>query len=286
MLSRLLPLIVWPIIVRRLGPDSLGRYSFAMAAMSFVALAASFGVVPYAVRELAQAPPNRWPEVVRGVMGLRLVLVGIVVVPMAIALAVAPLPPGTSGLLAIALIGVMASWPDVGWVFLVRGKARLTAYANVAGQIVSGGLAVSLVHRPGDVHIYALATVVGGAVSVAAVWALAVRHEPWLRASLTVPVDPFRPDRREIVMLGAASLGSIVYNKADVLLLGYLVPASVLGLYSAAYKLFEFGLGAIGVVFQALFGSLARAASEHAGARGSGSKVRPRHGRSSSYPGR
>jgi O-antigen/teichoic acid export membrane protein len=62
--------------------------------------------------------------------------------------------------------------------------------------------------------------------------------------------------------LGTASLGSLLYNKADAVILGYLVPAAALGLYSAAYKIFEVGLSAVGLVHQALFPGLASAALE------------------------
>lgn len=260
-LARIIPILIWPIVVRRLGAESLGRYSFAMAAISFVSLAASFGIVPYAVRELAQSPQDRWPAIVRGVLKLRIALVGIVFCLALAALTMAPLPPGTRGLLAISSIGIVVSWPDVGWVFLARGHARRMAFAGLGGQVLTGGLAVALVHRPEDVYLYAAATVAGGALSVILVWLQALRHEPWIRATLARPKEAFRPDRKEVVTLGAASLGSVLYNRADVVLLGYLVPASALGLYSAAYKLFEFGLGAITVIFQALFGSLARSAS-------------------------
>ena len=72
-LNKAMPLIVFPVVVRVLGPAVYGKLGFAGAVAGFFALLASPGFTTYAVREAAR-DHAKLPFLVQNVVGARLAL--------------------------------------------------------------------------------------------------------------------------------------------------------------------------------------------------------------------
>src|SRR5215470_9876882 len=70
-LSKAVPLVVFPAMVRALGPSAYGKLGFATAMAGFFGLAASPGFSTYALREAAK-DEGRVPFLVRHVLGARI----------------------------------------------------------------------------------------------------------------------------------------------------------------------------------------------------------------------
>lgn len=263
--SRLIPFLVLPVLTRRLGPEAFGQFAFASAAIGFFGLAASFGIIPYATRELAQCSPEERGSVVRSIVRLR--WIGGISAFLVLLLVVRffPLPLGTRRLLAIQGFGLLLAPFDLGWIFLAIGGVRRVAYANLVGQSVAAVSALILVKSPRDVSVYVATGVIASVITIAVSYGFVRRVEPWALRQGGKRAVPYRQILSEAGLLGLASLGSLVYNRADAVLLGFMVSASALGAYAAAYKLYELGLSAVLLASQAYFPHLARAAREEEG---------------------
>src|ERR1700675_1565189 len=72
LLNKAIPLVVFPRVVRALGPAAYGRLGFAAAIAGFFGLLASPGFSTYALREAAR-DSDRVPFLVRHVLGARVV---------------------------------------------------------------------------------------------------------------------------------------------------------------------------------------------------------------------
>jgi O-antigen/teichoic acid export membrane protein len=70
-LSKAMPLVVFPVMVRALGPTAYGKVGFATAVAGFFGLLASPGFTTYAAREAAK-DESRVSFLVQHVLGARI----------------------------------------------------------------------------------------------------------------------------------------------------------------------------------------------------------------------
>lgn len=259
-LSRVIPFVVWPVLFRRLGLGPIGLLAWVNAAFAFVTLAANYGIVPYAVRELARAERASRPAVFRGVLKLRLAVAAGVTGIVIAGSFVGPLPPGAAPLLRIQVLALFLSALDAGWVFTALGGVRRIAYGQFLGQVAVAGATLAAVQGPTHLLRYVTITIVGAGISTVTTWTMVVRSEPWVLSA--APSVAFTPSFREVGLLGTASLGAVLYNKADAVMLGYMVTPESLGLYAAAYKVYDLGQGVLALGNQALYPRLAGACAD------------------------
>jgi len=74
MLGRLVPVLVLPVLARRLGAEGFGRLAFVNVTVAFLAMAASWGLYSFSVRELSQAAEGDRSRVIGETLIIRGVL--------------------------------------------------------------------------------------------------------------------------------------------------------------------------------------------------------------------
>jgi O-antigen/teichoic acid export membrane protein len=271
-LGRLLQFALLWIAARTLGPDSFGDFTFALSIGYMLAQVADFGLQLYVQRELARlaipdakSPPYFTDDVAAGRLvggGLALKALLSTVAMFAIVLLVAVQPVGNkAALLLVGLSMVLTTGLEyLAYCFRALRRLQNEAFANVLGRSVNLLLGVGLLYTGGGVWGLAIA----GNVAIVAALIFSYRQ-------LALYVRPlWHPDwaywRRMAWQPTAMGLGivfSIISFRLDNLLIVPMLDRASLGVYNAAYRLFEPSLIIPSVILAATFPLLSQAAASN-----------------------
>lgn len=251
LLSKALPLVVFPFVVRVLGPQTYGKLGFATAIAGFFALLASPGFSAYAQREAAKSPDNL-AALVREITGARISFAtGSYILLMVYTFVIAPPDPATRMLILLCGAAFVVNSLDTQWIFAARSRMWMVATRGALAQVVFGGLVLGFVRRQGDAWIIPLANATAAALAVSLIWYAARRDYGVPRPSLS----PRLWSRFLLVCLtmGLASMMSLIYDQIDTVMLTYLRSSKEVGLYVASYRLMTVALSFVPILGQVFF---------------------------------
>jgi len=256
--SKAMPLVVFPVMVRALGPASYGKIGFATAVAGFFGLLASPGFSTYALREAAK-DEGQVNFLVQHVLGARVVfaLVSYVLL-IAFALTFAPRDFTTRLLIVLSGLVFLVNSVDAQWVFTARSRMWMIALRGAAGQLIYGGLILGLIRRPSDAWIVPAASVVSLLAGTLLIW-LSARREygiPW--PVISPPV--WRGFLPICLVMGLASMMSLIYDQIDTVMLRYLRSESEVGLYVASYSMMGIAMSFALILGQVFFPLLSETA--------------------------
>jgi O-antigen/teichoic acid export membrane protein len=251
LLSKAVPLVVFPAVVRALGPTAYGKVGFATAVAGFFGLLASPGFTTYASREAAK-DESRVGFLVQHVLGARIAF-GVLSYALLIAFALTFAPHDFTTRLLIVLSGLvfLVSSVDVQWVFTARSRMWMVALRGAVGQLIYGGLILGFIRRPSDAWIVPAAAVLSLLAGMFLIW-LPARREygiPWPAISPGV----WRSFLPVCLVIGFASMMSMVYDQIDTVMLRYMRSDRELGLYVASYSMMAISLSFALILGQVFF---------------------------------
>lgn len=235
--TMLLALAATVVLTRGLGTEGFGLYRTVVAYLGFASLVASLGLNLLVVREISQEGADQG-HILGNASSLRLVT-GLAVMSLAVALAwLLPFEPPVR--LGIAL-GAVGSLALIGYQLLIglfqqRLRQLGTVAADVAGAAVLLLGALALAGSGADLLAFVAVTALSQLCTFAVGWRFAQR------------LQPFRPLRelpewsrlfRAALPIGALTILSITYVRADTLLLAFLAPPEQVGLYGLASRLLD-----------------------------------------------
>lgn len=233
-LSVVLNFLGWAFMARALGPDDFGIVQFGIAIMFYVSFVTDLGLTTLGTRDVAASP--RPGQLVRTIMGLRIVLAVIATVIAVVVAVAAPIPPQIAEdvrLVALILSSTIAAGAINGlWLLRAQGRATSIAMQDIASAFVLVAGAILLV-RPTDSVALAAATFAAAQWLAALLSLRSVGGWTTLQPSL----NNARAILRRALPLGVAALAVNVYYTADAVLLGILRDSTEVGLYGAAYRL-------------------------------------------------
>ena len=234
--ARLLMFGLGIVMARALGPESYGRYSFALALGLILQPVADFGLTPYVAREVARAREAGEAALPRLLAAKGVLLVAVLATSVALTL-----PLGADGeLVAVVAVMVLATLLDGVSMFAYgyfQGREAMTFEARQTARaaVVRAAGGIVLVLATGR-----LWPVVAWVLIVAAVQAWtafrrlgAVVGRARLRPSLSGAAVRWR----SVVAMGLVTCFVMVYLRADTVLVGWLESERAVGLYAAAYTL-------------------------------------------------
>ena len=248
LLNKAVPLVVFPQVVRALGPTVYGRLGFATAVAGFFGLLASPGFSTYALREAARSS-ERVPFLVRHVLGARVAFaMGAYALLTAFTLFCAPHDGQTRLLIMLSGLAFVVSSLDTQWVFAARSRMSVIAAQGTIGQLAYAGLILALVHDSRRAWIVPAATLVSTGLSSLLIWLSA-------RRDYSIPFPEISPHTWRIFLpvclaMGFASLMSMIYDQIDVVMLKYLRPDAELGAYVASYGLMTMAMSFLPILSQ------------------------------------
>lgn len=233
----LVSFLIQLLVARRLGLESLGHYTVAMAFLNVSQVLCELGLPLWMVRELAQRPQAR-----RAYFRAALALQGSMALVLWGGLALAALGLPYAPELRDAIWWVGASLPlfavSAAAGMLFQAGERLEFLLWVEGVTNTTILAVSaaVILRAGSVAD--LLIVVVGAQALSAVISLwLVARSRLLAASHAGECLAWQDIRRGASAFFGLSLADVLLQRLDILLLSLLADARLVGLYSAAYNL-------------------------------------------------
>ena len=251
LLSKAVPLVVFPALVRALGPTAYGKVGFATAVAGFFGLLASPGFTTYAAREAAK-DEGRVNFLVQHVLGARIAF-GALSYALLIAFALTFAPHDFTTRLLIVLSGLifLVSSVDVQWVFTARSRMWMVALRGAVGQLIYGGVILAFIRSPSDAWIVPMAGVASLVAGMFLIW-LPARREyrvPWP----VISPGFWRSFLPVCLIIGFASMMSMIYDQIDTVMLRYMRSEKELGLYVASYSMMGISLSFAAILAQVFF---------------------------------
>jgi O-antigen/teichoic acid export membrane protein len=260
LLNKAIPLIVFPRVVRALGPAVYGQLGFAAAVAGFFGLLASPGFSTYALREAARNS-DRVLFLVKHVLGARVVFSAGAYVLLAIfTFFFAPRDGQTRVLIMLSGLAFVAGSLDAQWIFAARSRMSMIAAQGALGQLAYAGLILALVRGSSDVWIIPSATLLSLGLSTLLIWLPA-------RRQYHIPLPEFSPQSWRLflpicLVMGFASLMSMIYDQIDVVMLKYFRADAELGTYVASYGLMTVAMSFLPILSQVFLPLLSGSAGQ------------------------
>jgi O-antigen/teichoic acid export membrane protein len=257
LLNKAIPLIVFPRVVRALGPAVYGQLGFAGAVAGFFGLLASPGFSTYALREAARDSENV-SFLVKHVLGARVMFAtGAYALLALFTLFFAPRDSQTRLLIMAFVVGSL----DTQWIFAARSRMSVIAVQGALAQLAYAGLILALVRGSGDAWIIPSATLLSLGLSTLLIWLPA-------RRQYHIPLPEISPQTWRLflpicLVMGFASLMSMIYDQIDVVMLKYFRPDAELGTYVASYGLMTMAMSFLPILGQVFLPLLSGTAGQN-----------------------
>jgi O-antigen/teichoic acid export membrane protein len=261
LLNKAIPLIVFPRVVRALGPAAYGQLGFAAAVAGFFGLLASPGFSTYALREAAKNS-ERVAFLVKHVLGARVVFAtGAYVLLALFTLFFAPPDGQTRLLIMLSGLAFVAGSLDTQWIFAARSRMSMIAVQGALAQLAYAGLILALVRGSGDAWIIPSATLLSLGLSTLLIW-LPARRE------YHIPPPEISPRAWGMflpicLVMGFSSLMSMIYDQIDVVMLKYFRADAELGTYVASYGLMTMAMSFLPILGQVFLPLLSETAGQN-----------------------
>lgn len=231
--AQIVGFFILAVIARRLGPDGLGSYSFALNLVGYFAIPANFGITALATRDLA-----RDPDRVKPLLGEVMAIQGALsLLPYLALVALAPLiaaDEASEAILPIVGLAFLIETASLGFVLFGFQRFAAMAAARVAGALTFAVLVLVFVDA-GDTVPLAWIHLAGVAATsvITAIVVLRLSGRPRLEARPRDMVRRFRAG----VPLGVSAVMISVYYTVDSVLLGYIKGTEEVGQFAVAYRI-------------------------------------------------
>jgi O-antigen/teichoic acid export membrane protein len=257
-LAKTLYFLAFVYLARTLGVESYGTLEFALATITYFLVLADGGLELWATRTVAQGQDVRY--LVGKVEPLRFLLAGGAFVILLVTLPLFPDYPGLDTLLLLFGLTLFTQAASLKWVFMGRERLSRVGSGLVISQVVFSLIVILLVQDPEDVIWVPILRLIGDLAMIIFFGWLFIQQFPgmWPKLSFLDAREVLRP----ALMMGAShGLAFMSYN-FDTLLLGFMVGATAVGWYSAAYKPITAILAVPVTYFIGLFPTLSRTFNE------------------------
>jgi len=231
--AKALTFLAFAHIARVVGSGVFGDLAFAAAFTLYFALIVRQGFDVYGTQEIAR-DRSRTLALCRNVLGLRLALSAGSAMVLIVVLPLLGKPPHVKTLLLLYGLSFFTSALSCQWVFQAVEQMKVVAAANVLAQLVFCAAALLLLKNPAQLFLIPLLQIAGEIVSI--IYLFSAFHRSF--GPVRVAFDPslwFGILKESLPMGLSGALSMIMFN-FDIILLGFLKPASEVGQYSAAYK--------------------------------------------------
>jgi O-antigen/teichoic acid export membrane protein len=245
------------LVARRLGLESLGVYTVAMAWLNVCQVVSEAGLPMLLVRDLAQSPALR-RAYARQALGMQLAAAGLVAALLTVLVTLLPVAPA----LRWALWAVGASLPfyavtSVGeTLFQAAERMELLLAVETTINLLILLLSVGVLWQQGTV-VHLLAVVVLAQAVSAGLVAWLVARTRLLAPPQTAAALPWTRLAHLARPFFGLSLTDVLLQRLDILLIS-LWGSQVVGLYSAVYALIRVATKLIQSVWRALYPTLSR----------------------------
>src|SRR5580693_8124692 len=261
LLNKAIPLVVFPRVVRALGPAAYGRLGFAAAVAGFFGLLASPGFSTYALREASKNNQKVFFPVKPVLWGRVVFATGAYALLTLFTLFLAPPDSQTRLLITLSGLAFVAGSLDTQWIFAARSRMSMIAAQGALAQLAYAGLILALVRGSRDAWIVPSATVLSLGLSTLLIWVPARRQYHIPRPEISPQAwGAFLPI---CLVMGLSSLMSMIYDQIDVVMLKYFRADAELGTYVASYALMTMAMSFPPILSRIFLPLLSETAGQH-----------------------
>ncbi|MBZ5537313.1 MAG: flippase [Acidobacteriia bacterium] len=224
-------------MARVVGTELFGDVAFAVAFTLYFGLIVSQGLDIYGIQELAR-DRSRVAAYTANILGLRLVssLVAATALLITISLLTKPMP--VKALMLLYGLTLITSVFSLQWVFQAFEKMKFVATGNVLGQLVFSALVLLFLKRPTQFLWIPVFQITGEVVST--LYLLFLFRRDIGPVHFNFKFHAWSKILKDSLPMGLSSVFTLIMINFDMVLLGFLKPASDVGQYSAAYKFIGF----------------------------------------------
>lgn len=220
-------------LARVLGTEGFGILGFAQAAIVYFQLLLNQGLDTYGTREIAKHSEST-KRYLNNILTIRLVLSSISYILLIVFVAVIPKPTVVKSVIIILGLKLFANAFNIKWVFQGIEKMEWIAASRIIPQAVFVAGVFILIRTPE--HILAVPVLHVVTASIGAVTLILIYIKSFKRPGLSFEPAFWKEIFAQSIPMGATYLLIQIYTNFDMLVLGFTHGESVVGLYSAAYK--------------------------------------------------
>lgn len=235
--TSVLGVIITIFLTRYLGPEGFGKYTFAVVFVTMFGVIGDWGMTLIGVREASRKIESA-SGIVGNILAVRLVLAFVAILLANIVVYALPYSTEIRLLISICSLSLLALSIKTSFQIIFNAKLRMELFAisetvaNAMAIILVGLLIAVRANLPQIMGAFLIGQVFAAVVA----WVLGVRLLP-------VKLSLFHKGTRyllaEAFPMGAILVTFTIYNRIDTVLLSYYRGEVVVGLYGAAYRIFE-----------------------------------------------
>jgi len=230
---------------RAIGPEGYGVIGFGVALVAFFNLAVTLGTDTLGSRNIAREPAQA-ASILGTILSLRLVLLIVLGVVFVLISYLLDRTPVQRTVLLIQGGGILVTAMTLDFLFQGLHRLSFMAVRQIMASVLTLIGVFLLVRQPQDVVLAAMVFVSAGLVSVLAVFPAAVRQTGGFHFNFSF--DAWRATLAPALPLAlTGAMNTILFN-TDTVMLGLMVPAHDVGLYTAAFRLLMVALVPAGIV--------------------------------------
>ena len=250
-LVALIPLLLVPILGRRLGVEGFGLFAIAQAFSIYVMAVGEFGFSLSGSRAVAANRDNVdvVATMLADVSSAKLIVAAAILAPLCLAFLMFPMVRDHLLLFGAATVFGLGQGFSLYWLFGGQQRQRLGSLLDLGARLSAAIAIFFLVHSPDDGAIAMLCFACAQLVWVAISYGVAYRNLPFKAISLRGGVAMLKTGRY-VFMQNAVG---IMYNASTTLVMGLVASPTAIGLFSGAERLARSPLMLMTVVRQVLF---------------------------------
>jgi polysaccharide transporter, PST family len=237
-LTYIVPLLVWPYLMRTLGAERFGYIGFSQSVVLMLMQVVDFGFNFTATKQIAQAQGNQEEidRVASSVMMAKMLLLGVCAL-VVLGIECVPQFADYREVLGVLSLTVVSNIFSFSWLFQGLGKIRTVSIVTSLCKISILPLTFVFVHSADDVTI---AAVLQASIYVAAsgITCIILHKKKYVhRWNLRPAWAEVRSQLKGGFNLFLSNMATALYTTFFVMILGFFEPAEIVGKYTAAEKL-------------------------------------------------
>ena len=228
------PLITYPYVSRVLGPDNIGKVSFATSVVYYFSMFAQLGIPTYGISACARVRDDKekLSRTVQEIMIINLIMTAFVYAVFAVSLFSVPKISAEKPLFLVIGATVLFNTIGVEWLYKALEQYSYITAVSILFKLISVAAMFAFVHSASDYVIY------GGISIIAATGSSLMNFIRLRRFVFLHPVGSYNLRRhlKAIWVFFAMSVATTVYTNLDTVMLGFIDTDSEVGFYNTAVK--------------------------------------------------
>jgi PST family polysaccharide transporter len=249
----ILPVLVMPVVIRRIGADDFGVISVAQVVMIFLSTLSDYGFNLTATRDIAlyKSDPDRVARIFSAVLVSKLFLCAVTYALLWILIAFVPLFRAHLFLYELGFVYVLGQSLLVSWFFQGIEKMQYITISTLCSKLLFVGLVIFFIRKPEDSPLFLFFAGIGNCVAgLFSIW-LAFRI---FKVGLRKPSGgDIRHELKEGWQITLSNLSINTYQYINILVLRLFTNDLIVGYYSIAERVFFAVRQVLGIFSQVIY---------------------------------